>query len=40
MMNQSDRTGLLNDMEALIRERFRGLIIRPLVVTLTTAVLR
>ena len=39
MMNESDRTGLLNDMEAFIREHFSGLITRPLVVTLTTAIL-
>ena len=38
MMNNSDRAGLLDDMEAFIRSEFRGRVTRPLVVTLTTAV--
>ena len=38
MMNEVDRVGLLDDMEAFIREAFGGRITRPLVVTLTTAV--
>lgn len=39
MMNEPDRTGLLDDMEAFIREHFGGFVTRPLVVTLTTATL-
>ena len=39
MMDESDRLGLLNDMESFIRNEFGGKITRPLVVTLTTAVL-
>lgn len=39
MMSEPDRTGLLNDMEAFIREHFGGFVTRPLVATLTTAVL-
>jgi hypothetical protein len=39
MMKEPDRTGLLNDMQAFIREHFGGFVTRPLVVTLTTAVL-
>ena len=38
MMNPADRTGLLDDVETFIQERFSGQITRPLVVTLTTAV--
>ena len=39
MMNEADRTALLDDMESFIRQQFGGLITRPLVVTLTTAIL-
>jgi SAM-dependent methyltransferase len=39
MMNERDRIALVDDMEAFIRERFDGSITRPLVATLTTAVL-
>jgi len=39
MMNPGDRKGLLDEVEAFIRERFSGQITRPLVVTLTTATL-
>ena len=39
MMEPTDRSGLLDDMEALINTRFEGHITRPLVVTLTTAML-
>jgi SAM-dependent methyltransferase len=39
MMNESDRVGLLDDMESFIRSDFDGVVTRPLVVTLTTAVL-
>lgn len=39
VMADADRAGLLDDVEALIRERFGGRITRPLVVALTTAVL-
>ena len=39
MMNQSARVGLLEDMESFIEQEFDGQITRPLVVTLTTAVL-
>ena len=39
MMKESDRAGLLDDMESFIERDFGGLITRPLVVTLTTAVL-
>jgi SAM-dependent methyltransferase len=39
MMEQSDRVGLLDNMESLIERDFDGRITRPLVVTLTTAVL-
>jgi SAM-dependent methyltransferase len=37
MMNLTERQGLLDDIEAFIRDRFGGQITRPLVVTLTTA---
>jgi hypothetical protein len=37
MMDAEGRKGLLDDIEEFIRERFNGEIIRPLVVTLTTA---
>ncbi len=37
MMNESDRVGLLDDMESFIRSDFGGVVTRPLVVTLTTA---
>jgi SAM-dependent methyltransferase len=39
MMNPGECKGLLDDIEAFIQERFSGQIIRPLVVTLTTATL-
>ena len=39
MMDESDRVGLLDDMESLIRNDFGGVATRPLVVTLTTATL-
>jgi SAM-dependent methyltransferase len=39
MMEESDRLGLLRDMETFIRNEFGGAITRPLVATLTTAVL-
>jgi SAM-dependent methyltransferase len=37
MMNESDRVGLLDDMESFIRNDFGGVVTRPLVVTFTTA---
>ena len=37
MMEESDRVGLLDDMESFIRNDFGGVVTRPLVVTLTTA---
>jgi hypothetical protein len=40
MMEESDRVGLLDDMETFIRNDFGGVVTRPLVVTLTTASLR
>lgn len=39
MMDESDRDGLLDDIEAFIRTHFGGVVTRPLVVTLTTAIL-
>jgi SAM-dependent methyltransferase len=39
MMDESDRVRLVDDMEAFIRGDFGGVVTRPLVVTLTTAVL-
>lgn len=39
MMHESDRIGLLDDMESFIRNEFGDVITRPLVVTLTTAIL-
>lgn len=39
MMNELDRLGLLDDIESLIRNDFGGTVTRPLVVTLTTAIL-
>jgi SAM-dependent methyltransferase len=39
MMNPGDRNRLLDDIETFIQTRFGGQIIRPLVVTLTTATL-
>ena len=39
MMDESGRLALLNDMEDFIRTEFGGTVTRPLVVTLTTAVL-
>jgi SAM-dependent methyltransferase len=40
MMEESDRVGLLDDMESFIRNDFGGVVTRPLVVTFTTARLR
>jgi SAM-dependent methyltransferase len=40
MMDESDRVGLLDDLESLIQSDFGGVVTRPLVVTLTTAALR
>jgi SAM-dependent methyltransferase len=37
MMEETDRLGLLDDVESLIRTDFGGVVTRPLVVTLTTA---
>lgn len=37
MMKESDRVGLLDDMESFIRHDFCGVVTRPLVITLTTA---
>lgn len=39
MMDEESRRGLLHDMEAFIIKEFGGHVTRPLVVTLTTAVL-
>ena len=39
MMDENDRAGLLDDIESLIRIDFGGVVTRPLVVTLTTAIL-
>ena len=39
MMDEQDRTGLVEDMAAFIDEHFAGAVTRPLVVALTTAVL-
>jgi SAM-dependent methyltransferase len=39
MMDDGDRVGLLADIESFITERFDGYVIRPLVVTFTTATL-
>ena len=39
MMEESDRAGLLDDLESFIRSDFGGVVTRPLVVTLTTATL-
>jgi SAM-dependent methyltransferase len=39
VMDEIDRLGLLDDMEAFVEQEFGGRITRPLVVTLTTAVL-
>jgi SAM-dependent methyltransferase len=39
MMNESDRVGLLDGVESLMRSDFGGKVTRPLVVTLTTATL-
>jgi trans-aconitate methyltransferase len=36
MMDETDRNGLLDDFETLIRNDFGGFVTRPLVVTLTT----
>lgn len=40
MMEPQQRRGLLDDMEAFIKEQFDGRVTRPLVATLTTAILR
>jgi hypothetical protein len=40
MMEESDRVGLLDDMESFIRNDSGGVVTRPLVVTFTTARLR
>ena len=40
MMEQSDRVGLLDEMESFIMNEFGGVVTRPLVATLTTATLR
>jgi SAM-dependent methyltransferase len=37
MMKESDRTGLLDDMDSFIERDFGGVVTRPLVCTLTTA---
>ncbi len=39
MMRESDRLGLLDEIESFIRSDFGGVVTRPLVVTLTTATL-
>jgi hypothetical protein len=39
MMEEPERHGLLNAIEALIRSDFGGVVTRPLVATLTTAAL-
>jgi SAM-dependent methyltransferase len=39
MMDESARIALLDDMQAFIEDNFDGVVTRPLVVTLTTAVL-
>ena len=39
MMDKADRLGLLDEIENFIRSDFAGIITRPLVATLTTAVL-
>ena len=39
MMAPSQRSGLVDDVEAFIDQEFGGRITRPLVATLTTAVL-
>jgi hypothetical protein len=39
MMKESDRVGLLDDIESFIRNDFGGVVTRPLLVTLTTATL-
>jgi hypothetical protein len=39
MMAEVDRVGLLDDIESFIVERFESQVTRPLVATLTTAVL-
>ena len=39
MMKESDRLGLLDEIESFIRNDFGGTVTRPLVVTLTTATL-
>ncbi len=38
-MDEPDRRGLLDDIEAFVRSDFGGVVTRPLVVTLTTAIL-
>ena len=40
MMDEPDRRGLVDDIETLVRQEFGGIVTRPVVVALTTAVLR
>jgi SAM-dependent methyltransferase len=37
MMDEPDRTGLLDDIESFVHEQYEGRVTRPLVVTLTSA---
>ncbi len=39
MTKEKARQGLLDDIESFVRDEFNGFVARPLVVTLTTAVL-
>ncbi len=39
MMDEADRAGLLDEVESLVRNDFDDVVTRPLVVTLTTAIL-
>lgn len=39
MMEQDERLGLLDDIESFIHAEFGGVVTRPLVAMLTTAVL-
>jgi len=39
MMDETDRLGLLDDMETFIQSDLGGVVTRPLIVALTTAVL-
>ena len=38
MMDETNQVGLLDDIETFIRSDFGGVVTRPLVVTLTTAI--